>query len=212
VASTLIGYVRVVGQNQAMHHQGAVLGVTANPAVVNTQVISADQARAMVKRGEAQWVREDEQAKVAEPADERAARHARERQDLADEHEVQERAMLRAFVVAAETPAARAGRHVAEQNALLARGATRKEFLALLHRQDEEGKTEGARRFDEHNRMQMRHDSEMSDLQEQHDTETALAAEPPPAGAAPDDAPAPDEAAAADRAMRNEEERNDRHG
>jgi hypothetical protein len=191
MGGSAIGYVRVTGQNNPIHHQGAVLAVSDNPGVVNSEMISVNQARAMVQRREAQWVRDDEQAEISEPAPARAARHSSERETLDDKHDDERNRLLRGYISTAEPPAARAQRHLAEQNAALSSGANRADFLALVHRQEDEPKAEAAARFDQHERMKTRQEHESADLQERQARENAPPAAAPPPAPKPPPTPPP---------------------
>lgn len=55
--------IQLVGEHHALFKNGEVVGVTDNPALSGVTVVHRNQARQMVQRGEAAWVRDPDQAK-----------------------------------------------------------------------------------------------------------------------------------------------------
>lgn len=191
----VLGYIRT-RRHVDPREIGRVLGVSDNPNLNNPEVVHVDDARAMVNRGDSEWV--EHHAMSPESPQERAARQQKEREELDAQHAAEHRNFVSAHFRSRETPETREMRHVsqqgqmmmahaAEQRAARATGAGPAELdqlrqaqaaalAGLIDRQQNEGREQAAARIAQHAEMTARHNDEHAAMMARHQAENAGAA------------------------------------
>lgn len=204
------GYIRIVGQHHATHHQGAVIGVTRNAALSNPEVVHVDQAHVMVERGDAEWVRGGGAVQTPESNEQRKARQRDELLRLTVQHNREHQGLMNRYAGEFEAPQARDMRHLTERRRLMEfhrreagdvllfnadasltpqqksqawqRLVNRQadEMDKLHERQDREAVDKRSRQHNDHHLLLNKQANETQDLIERHAAENKAAAQAKP--------------------------------